>query len=551
MSYLLAISIGPVQEFIAAGRRTNDLYAGSNLISKIARAAAKAVQEPEGQSEGELIFPAPEVIKDPKSGAANKILAVVSGDPKKIAEKAEEAAQNCLRHAWNKAFEELTPQQRNHINAQLVEQQIAHFLEFYAAWWPWDGQDGESYREARKNVERLLAGRKALRDFTQPQKQSVPKSPLDPSRDTVITDTVACKAPPLRLKGNEWLDAASVLKRIKGSGSDVPSTADIAARTRELALSCGGPQEKQKLALLHQIAKQGFLGHLVFKSLRDDIRKENIPGPELNQVREVEATFNSRDLTIPESAPYFAILVADGDRMGDLISQMESKEKHQKFSKQLAEFAGSAKETVESHQGHLVYSGGDDVLALLPMHTALSCAARLAQGFKDRIKDGTLSVGIAIVHYHEPLYISLRQAREAEAKAKRCGRNRLALTLHLRGGQERTAVWKWEDGYDYSSWRLWIDAFQGGLSHGFPYELEKLARETEDTDLEPKLLQDEALRIFNRKKKSDAATAKVNEDPIRAALKAISSHEDFAALAQRLILFRDLARYPMQWEANQ
>ncbi|MDI9601475.1 MAG: type III-B CRISPR-associated protein Cas10/Cmr2, partial [Acidobacteriota bacterium] len=40
MSHLLAISIGPVQDFIAAARKTRDLLNGSELLSTIATAIA-------------------------------------------------------------------------------------------------------------------------------------------------------------------------------------------------------------------------------------------------------------------------------------------------------------------------------------------------------------------------------------------------------------------------------------------------------------------------------------------------------------------------------
>ena len=36
--HLLAVSIGPVQEFIAAARKTRDLWYGSALLSDVARA---------------------------------------------------------------------------------------------------------------------------------------------------------------------------------------------------------------------------------------------------------------------------------------------------------------------------------------------------------------------------------------------------------------------------------------------------------------------------------------------------------------------------------
>ncbi|MDM7323637.1 MAG: type III-B CRISPR-associated protein Cas10/Cmr2, partial [Thermus sp.] len=41
MNHLLAISLGPVQEFIATARRTRDLYAGSRLLSEAAAEVAR------------------------------------------------------------------------------------------------------------------------------------------------------------------------------------------------------------------------------------------------------------------------------------------------------------------------------------------------------------------------------------------------------------------------------------------------------------------------------------------------------------------------------
>ena len=42
MSHLLAISVGPVQEFIAAARQTRDLWFGSYLLSERGTRAATA-----------------------------------------------------------------------------------------------------------------------------------------------------------------------------------------------------------------------------------------------------------------------------------------------------------------------------------------------------------------------------------------------------------------------------------------------------------------------------------------------------------------------------
>lgn len=539
MTHLLSISLGPVQEFIAAGRRTNDLYAGSALISEIAKAAAEAVKE----AGGELIFPA-----DPTDGAANKILVAVS-EPKKIAEAAEAAAKRHLQDAWNAACGKLAGQQA-HIDHDIAEQQINAFLEFYAAWWPWDGQDGDSYVKARKSVELLLAGRKALRDFKQPPKNPGRyKSPLDPSRDTVINRLEvqrpyadengnpgvtympeACTKAPLWLKNSEWLDAVSVLKRVLGARDQegkkraAPSTSDIAAKT----FLARDPDLRKRLE------QENIPLGAVFKSRRTELQSEG-------EITKEQAEWIAHEVGRREPDPYFAILVADGDRIGQHLSSVSTVEKHREFSRLLAGFAKRAEALVQEHEGHPVYSGGDDVLAFLPTHRALACAESLAAEF-NRLTGCTLSVGLAVCHYHEPLYSSRANAHDAlEKKAKDAGGDRLCLAVHTRGGEPRTAVCKWGDAL--AQWREWIAAFNGGLARGFPYELVDLARETENSGLAPETLRAESARIFARKKEG----APQDRLPDYAAKEfgpegRVQTPKDMRELADRLIILQWMAR---------
>lgn len=519
-SHLIAISIGPVQDFIAAARRTNDLYAGSELISSIAGAAAGAL----AGAGATLIFPAQET-----RNAPNKLLARVDGiDPKDAVSRAETAARSCLRTAWDEALQKLTPAQRAQIDPNAAEQQIGSFLEFYGAWWPWDGQDA-TYADARTQVDRLLAGRKALRDFVQPQKRLVPKSPLDPSRDAVVRDP---KSPqmaerPLRLKEGEWLDAVSLLKRIRGAGSSAPSTADIAATT----FLTGRPDLQRLIAPSPKRA--------IYPGYREELIEEGV-------IDEARAGQIEQAVGRAEPSPYFAILQADGDRIGTHLSTIGSVARHTAFSKALDDFAREAKDTVGKAQGHLVYSGGDDVLALLPVHTCLGCASALARSFAQRT-GRSLSVGIAVVHFHDPLYTSLQHAREAERAAKDAGGNGVYLAVHTRGGEPRSAWHQWTNGYDLDPWRQWIDAFAQGLSAGFPYELNLLARECENTGLDAAAIQAEARRIFNRKQKSEGGSEMADIGPL---LSEVQKPADLRALSARLIVFRWLKDYPMQWEVN-
>src|SRR5690606_15822490 len=53
-AHLLLVTLGPVQDFIAQARRTRDLWYGSHLLSELARAAARAIDE----GDARLVFPA-------------------------------------------------------------------------------------------------------------------------------------------------------------------------------------------------------------------------------------------------------------------------------------------------------------------------------------------------------------------------------------------------------------------------------------------------------------------------------------------------------------
>jgi CRISPR-associated protein Cmr2 len=108
MDRLLAIALGPVQEFIATARRTRDLFAGSRLLSEAASCAAKALAKEVGVEN--LIFPAPQdenqLEKLAEAGIPNVLLLRVpeGKDPGKLGEAALEAAKDCLRARAEEVF---------------------------------------------------------------------------------------------------------------------------------------------------------------------------------------------------------------------------------------------------------------------------------------------------------------------------------------------------------------------------------------------------------------------------------------------------------------
>ena len=210
-----------------------------------------------------------------------------------------------------------------------------------------------------------------------------------------------------------------------------------------------------------------------------------------------------RQFKLGEPARYYAVLALDGDQMGKWVggekspaieqvltpkaaeyfrshvkgsdidawlkaSRPISPSYHLQFSEALANFGFyCARRIVEAHHGQLIYSGGDDVLAMLPADEAVACAQglRLAfqgspelprrypglfseapEGFvrlagKNEHNNGdwnrgcrlpaepswpllvpgpkaTVSTGIAIGHIREPLQDMIREAQAAEKRAK-------------------------------------------------------------------------------------------------------------------------------------
>lgn len=500
MSHLLLIALGPVQEFIASARRTGDLAAGSCLLVELAQVTGRTVQA----AGGDLIFP-----PGPRAVSPNKILAhLPSGNPADAAARAAGAVRTFLSEAWQKTWEGKAAHLTRHLDTALATAQIEGFLEFYAAWWPLEG----SYPEARRNVERLLAGRKALRTFDPPPEHpGYPKSPLDPSRDCALrtvsgryTVPEECQLGPLWLKPRETLDAVSLLKRLRAEPG-VPSTSEMAVRAVLPEMRRREPDAIGELVEIARTARGCLdLGDLFFpERVEDEARHLELDVERIGRLR----TRALDSVGLREAPAYYAILVADGDRMGKIIDAQPDAESHRRLSSALAEFAGEAKKTISGFDGYLVYSGGDDALALVPANTAIECARKLREdfvsrlgGFKSEEVVPRLSAGVAIVHHLTPLQTALEHARSAERLAKQM-RDSLAVRLHLRGGAPLSVSSDWSQTVE---WDEWIKAFRDGLARGVPYELAALAREWAgadwpDRDRAGRRLRGEAERIFGRK----------------------------------------------------
>jgi CRISPR-associated protein Cmr2 len=148
---------------------------------------------------------------------------------------------------------------------------------------------------------------------------------------------------------------------------------------------------------------------------------------------------------------YFAVLALDGDRIGNLLGQCEDPVQHRELSTILASFAEKVVPKVVERQfaGRLVYSGGDDVLALLPVDHVLEAADTLQQKFTETLAAAgwpqrTASAGVAIGHRKYALETVLQTAKRAEHEAKeQYGRDALVLHVLRRSGENLQVGFKW------------------------------------------------------------------------------------------------------------
>lgn len=611
--HLFVISIGSVQDFIAAARRTRDLWFGSHLLSEISKAAAKSITEDGGL----LIFPALkkghlDLEPSKKIGAfnvANIILAELPDgiEPSDINKNARIAAKKAWMCYADETKEEIERLDRNSINPDIwkeqitdVDEQTFDVIPIYAAWVPL----GSVYNDDHKRLMRLISGRKSIRDFNPPAKihTIIPKSSLDGARESVLTKNKNIRkklALRLRLGNGEQLCAVALIKRLGGGKVPFPSVVRVAVDPWIRGIIGYGPEAKGVLAEIRGLCQgdngfssgtgdhekykrefpfdgQIFYPSRLSKFLNPDYKSEscedNLSVDDLANLREIKKKVDLLQKSgkdcfgLGEPDPYLAVLIADGDRMGKAIFEIKTPEDHREFSKNLSEFAKITKNIVESHNGVLVYSGGDDVLAFLPVDKCLLAARELHDNFgaldlikndPAKIKDGlTLSVGIAIAHAFEPMEDLLDYGKKAEKAAKepdkngQGDRNGLAVHLHKRGGGDPIRLreqWTYDNKSLDKRLAKWAEMHnKNALPDKAAYEMRELAEVYRNWKGTPKvelenLIKADAKRMLKRRRPGGGEDQKIPAREIDSMLQGLDSYQKVRHLADELILARKLS----------
>lgn len=597
MASVIVLSLGPVQDFIATARKCQDLWFGSYLLSDLSQAVAEAVEAASGSVEGlGLVVPG-----DFKDGAvANEVIALVD-DPVAAAAAATDALNTRLE-SWMSLFDRVPAVgQGGYLIREVAEAQVRDLIELIWAAAPIQGggaAEAFAYSAARDRAKRHLASRKATRVWERVDlpahlsgdkhsepvdgrryEGSVPKSTLDGARASVIHEKAYKRMDPERLrqiykaKSGERLSGIDLLKRLGEEDKEgLPhntrrrpafhstchiSSAALRQRLHRLApdrlrewhdhLKADGVQ----IDRYHLKADGEYDGYLLYEGRLDDLYSEHRSSDEKGTAELVERSrkmlrgvLKDAGLSLPPM-PYYAYLLADGDRMGAFISSYcRSEGQHRRFSEVLEGWASGCRSLVEAHQGSCVYAGGDDVMALVPLHSALELSRKLRDSFvaamegliEELPKLGpsfeelkltspaapTLSVGLAIAHNIQPMSEVLDLARYAETRAKDAGRDALAVAWKKRSGGTVEVAKPWRKVLDRSLER-WAMLFGGDLlpdKAAFVFE-EALAPFDPDSPPSAKLMESLLLRALERRR-AGAGEMKLKDDEEKALKEALA-----------------------------
>lgn len=624
---LFLLTYGPVQPFIAAGRRTADLWAGSLMLANLAETALDTVAEAVGEEH--ILFPSladPETLcGESKASAApdpedlghasypNRVLARLPADrdATDLANRIERALRNHLREATEAAL------QKVRLTAEMSEAEVAETLEAAArelrVYWaalPVEAaadlglytNAANDYGTRYRTIEGIVGSRKALREGASGSGvQSGYRCTLMPAHPALVPPGANGDTPRPRqvrtwwtdiaeraggrLRAGEQLSAIALAKRfypdflraqneIEGGDASFPSTSSFATADYVTDIldtrDAGGPHAESIRDAIDALdrAASALRGMRPFEAslpnrpgplprisgrflIGDDLDvdealREMGRDPKTVQdgtLQQIEA--HVRDLNearaalraaasaagIAPPSRYYGVLVLDGDHMGawfsgtiddllrekgleDPFGDKDGEKRHQAISDALTTFARCRVPPIveRDHRGRLVYGGGDDVVALLSFRDALPAARAIREAFEQTLRGGTVSAGLVLAHHLTPLQQVLGATREAEQRAKRCGRDRLCITALKRSGAPVSAVLPWDHLAPLIAYRDLIaprgQTAAGSVSSGLLYDLQDTARRlserTDDgclaipDDLTPALRAD-AGRLFRRR----------------------------------------------------
>lgn len=611
--FLVAWSIGPVSPWIDAARGPRDLWCGSYVLGQLAKAALEAAQAP--PQGAKAVFPKINPLAS-SAGASmtaaslpNRAVVYWAGSADQsdvvscLINPVRDAASQWLRTKAEQVAQAFSNGLPKHSNGNPflrdVFMQDCNFddlVEF--SWAAVELDPASAYPSKYQELQQLLLAAKRTKTFAAYRDDPGSlKSTFDAARRAVVTPAYLSKYKAHQRRfgiDGESLDAPALLKRVLGRTQQIPAIPRIAIdpwlralRSENVALLdslqatykslCGEPVNVGSKTPGHDFFE--FDGQLLLddriaaaesrldKSDPEYERAQTLLGA-LTEARKnaVEALGGRR----PD--PYVAFLAVDIDRFGERLWKCSSMQEQQTLADGAAQFAAQLADRVKKHGGFVLYAGGDEALAVLPVDGVFACLAGLtglvAQAFTGDQGALTVSAGVLLTHCLERFSSMRREVLEALAIAKDGlgptdpRRNALAVVATPRSGAPIRVRGAWGGRHtasvDYSPLltRLacWVDALHSKeLPSRGPH---LLSAAFDRCGGESKLLKAEMSKFVERRRDAGAAGRLPSwPDVAKKVLDGTDFHDEaspvgVAEAAQRLADEWRLARFLVEHEVH-
>ena len=479
--HLFLFTITPVQSFVEQSRKTQDLYAGSFLLSYLCKTAGKKL---DSANSAKIIFPNFDNQSNP-----NRFLAVVEADEnaelKTIGEALQEAVEDEFKKIAKSVIDNLKVDKPNGVDEQIESYFTVNWL-----FLPFDEKD---YKQRYAEIESLMGAIKTVRVFKQfsdsekGRKCSIcgernvkfyrltekEKNANYVKRKKLFSNHVHIVEfedyEPIILKylqSGEGLCAVCFTKRcLEKSGlsdynPNFPSTAKIAL------FGAFDKLKKKDNSIGNQIDSDNYEPQGIF-ALKNNKRLEDIDDFKSLPKKKVENTQKLYDALKDNDihySPYYAVMLFDGDNMGewlsgDRIKKDRLKEFYEKLTRKLGEFADSVRNIIKDPMGVTVYAGGEDFLGFFNLNHLLGGMKMLRKKFDEKVNQPlksegfflfdssnmTFSAGVVIAHIKTPLSEVLNWARKMEKMAKEIDDNKdaFAIAVLKHSGEIEKTAFRW------------------------------------------------------------------------------------------------------------
>ena len=417
MKTRIDISIGPVQGFIAQARRTRDLWGGSFLLSFLAaramagaRNAGATVIQPHVEDDALLEWASgegqepEEEIERPKFGTITNHFAVeTTGSPREVANAARESFNSAWRQVCAAVWERYVWRAVSASDGAeaIWNRQIENFWEFN-----WTAGDPSEYDESMTP----LARRKLWRSHR----------PADEPGDkcTVMSDFQELSG---YVRATDRAKQDAFWDRIRD-------------QTRDLDIK----DDKERLCAIALVKR--LFPHVAKSAVGWEPDMSSWPST----------------LDMGESS-FYALLFADGDRLGKLIAEMEG-DGVRIVSESVSRFVKAVPDISAEYDGVAIYAGGEDALIMLPVDKAIECAQAISREYRasfsehtDRATRATASASVVFAHQRGvSLRAALEEGRRLLDDVAKDGNGRDSLAVSVLKPSGRYCEWasSWDRGGD-------------------------------------------------------------------------------------------------------